>query len=239
VLVAATWRCLMLALGERVSLTSAYSIVYLAAVGRYLPGRVWALASIAILAAGAGHTVPSAAMASTGTVLLVLLSGLVLGGVGYAASLWHVPFEATSAGWALFVVAPAAVGTAVRQPRARALAFAVAWAAASWLPIALSQWAAARALMFVEPGDTPILLASSVVGWAASLAALPVPAGLGVREAAQAVAVGNLMPTPIAAAFALLVRVTLVAADLVAFAVAWWLRPSPRAAMADAPLHPH
>jgi uncharacterized membrane protein YbhN (UPF0104 family) len=302
VLVAATWRSVVRATGERVDLATAYSIIYLAAVGRYLPGRVWALAGVALLAAQAGLSVRATALASTATVALVLVTGVVMAAVGYASSSAGLPLTTTIAAWLAVPLASAALAAALKvglaltpgrgsargeplasketnksspspahgrggqgvratrplppahrqappghadtcpapqTPAPASLALAVAWSAASWLPIALGQWAAARALLPLDPAVTPALLASSVVAWAASLAALPVPAGLGVREAVQALAVGGLMPPPIAAAFALLVRVALVAADLVALLIAWWLRPASRIAVADAPLPDH
>lgn len=65
------WRRVVLSMGERLPFMTAARIWFLASLGKYVPGKVWALAGAAVLAKRAGVE-PSAAVA--GAVVLQLLA---------------------------------------------------------------------------------------------------------------------------------------------------------------------
>lgn len=250
-LVAVIWRELS---GRAVTVAEAYRVVHLAALGKYLPGKVWAFGGVAVLAREAGIPGTVAAFASGSALALVAASGIAIGLVAYGA--WQaelvwlgaVASVALALGpWAAaalcraerseasnLVRSPAAMAGAA-SPRRTLLSLpaltgaasalrATGAAFASWLLLAAAGWATARAIWPAVPADAAPLLASSVAGWAAGLAVVAVPAGLGVREAVQALALADVVPPATAAAYALVVRAALVFTDVVAAAIAWRLR---------------
>jgi uncharacterized membrane protein YbhN (UPF0104 family) len=257
VLVAAIWRDLLALLGHRVGLAQAYHLVFVAALGKYLPGKVWTLGGIAVLAGRCGIPLPAATLASTATVALVAAGGALVGGLAYLLWRLAVAPSATVAAVGLLVLAPWLAARALpstgrdraadvvapsgrRAPARAGLALrALAAANASWLLLALANWSIARAIEPVGLDLAPALLASAALGWAAGLAAVAVPAGLGVREAVQALALTDVLPPATAAAFALLVRLALILGDLLAAALAWALRPAPGPVESRAPLPHH
>jgi hypothetical protein len=239
VLIAAIWRDLLRLLGGRVGLASAYRLIFLAALGKYLPGKLWALGGVAAMAPAAGVPMAAATLASTGTVGLVAVGGALVGGLTY--SLWRLsvaPALVLAAAGAL-ALAPWLASGALGSPRSRLALRALAAANGSWLLLALANWSIARAIWPVGLDLAPPILASAALGWAAGLAAVAVPAGLGVREAVQALALADVLPPTTAAAFALLVRVALIVADLLAAGAALALRPTPAAVESCAPLPHH
>jgi hypothetical protein len=306
-LVAAIWREVLGMIGTHVGLAQAYHMIYVAALGKYLPGKVWTLGGIAVLAARLGVPLPAAALASTATVALVGAGGALVGGLAYLLWRLAVAPSVTFAAVGLLALTPwlaaralpsgqrdpAADATAAppvaipagrgqsraeehrqrplslweqgcpmaRQGPGRARVRASRWwrglhpdstpgragpalralaaANASWLLLALANWSIARAIEPVGLDLAPALLASAALGWAAGLAAVAVPAGLGVREAVQALALTDVLPPSTAAAFALLVRLALILGDLLAAALAWALRPAPGPVESRAPLPHH
>jgi hypothetical protein len=79
------WRRVVLSMGERLSFVTAARIWFLASLGKYVPGKVWAIAGAAVLAQRAGVD-PSAAVA--GAVVLQALA-LASGALVVAATARH------------------------------------------------------------------------------------------------------------------------------------------------------
>lgn len=71
-----------------------------------------------------------------------------------------------------------------------------------------------EALHPVSAEDTPVLIASYSLGFAAGVIGFVLPGALGAREAGVAVAVAAVVPTPVALAVALVVRFAQVAVEL-------------------------
>jgi glycosyltransferase 2 family protein len=77
------WRRVVLSMGERLGFMSAARIWFLASLGKYIPGKVWAVAGTAVLAQRAGVQ-PSAAVAAALVLqALALASGAAV--VGFTA----------------------------------------------------------------------------------------------------------------------------------------------------------
>ena len=222
------WRELLALRGARAGFATAYRLLYVSALGKYVPGKVWVLTGIALLAASAGLPAREAAFASGTTVALVADVGVLVGAVAYLG--WIAVLPPALAGGVLvgLAVAPLAVALCVRG-RARGACAAMGLASMCWLLTGASQWALARAVYPATPAHAAPLLASAAFGWIAGQAAV-LPAGLGVREAAQVLVLTGVLPPASAAAIALVTRAGLVAADLLAAAAAWILtsgRPQP------------
>jgi uncharacterized membrane protein YbhN (UPF0104 family) len=217
-------------------------------IGKYVPGGVWPVVGRAELARRGGLP-RAAAYTSVGLSLgLLYLAAAVLACV-------LLPFGLDAGGPVLLVLLLAPVGLGCLHPavtrQAESLAARVrhrpvdvdvpAFGAAvglvarylpAWLLIGGATWAVARAL---DP-DAPLarVLFATTVSWLAGFVAVPVPGGVGVREA---VFVGLTGPLGgVATATAVLARVIFVAVDAVGAAVsAAWRPRSSTAAGAEPP----
>lgn len=237
VVAAALWRDLAGSLGVTINFRESYRLVYLAALGKYIPGRVWVLASTASLATAAGIPAGAAATAMALMSLAIGLVGIALGGLLYLHASADLPL------WSAAVGLAAAMGLTWlaahwTPPRPAALLRAGSRALLCWALVGLSQLATAHALAPLPLEALPRLLSTAALAWIVGQMAVAVPAGLGAREAAQTLLLAGTMPPATAAAFTLLVRVGLVAGDAAATAIALLIRPLP-AASTHAPLHRH
>lgn len=212
------WQRVLAALGTPVRLRLAVAWYFVGEIGKYLPGSVWAVLGRAELARRSG-VARAVAYHSVGLSLVVLyLAAAVLGGwlvvgaaapvllVGAAAGL-HPAVARAVLRWArrlsgrpIDVVVP---------PLATSLRLVVVYVPA-WLAVGASTWAAARAL---DPG-APVLpvVAATAAAWLVGFLAVPVPGGVGVREATFVAAVTGLAPG-VGAATAVLARVVFLLAD--------------------------
>ena len=201
-------------------------------VGKYVPGGLWSVLGRAEIARRRG--VGSAA--AYGSVVLSL-AALYLAAVAIAvvlSPLWLVP-DVAGAYWWLVGVVLLPLGLLALHPRCVAAGLLLAqrllrrdllgpvpsWGAclrcvASYLPawtlIVLATWALTRALT----PDAPlgVIAFAAVVSWVAGFLAVPVPGGVGVREAVFIAVAG---PSPgVTAAAAVLARTVFVVIDVVA-----------------------
>jgi len=200
-LLIAAWRAMLRAWGQRLDPWSAARIWTVSSLGKYLPGKVWAVAGMAVMSQRAG-VAPGAAMGSA-----VILQALAVGTGAAAAGLTglgalrraHPGIEtglvvlaaASAAGIALLfwppvvrrllrIAAPEAAAQTV--PAGPAIAFGVVANVTAWIGYGAALWALARGLL---PG-TGIRLTQAVAVFTASylagFLALFAPGGLGVRE---------------------------------------------------------
>lgn len=123
------WRALIVAWGERLPFWSGVRIWLLAGLGKYVPGKVWALVGMGVLAQRAGVSGGIAvgsslvmqllALATGGAVAVGLLGATVLDGVLPGGSLAAYVVAAACLGGSLLVTSPAAmryVGRRVGHP---------------------------------------------------------------------------------------------------------------------------
>lgn len=191
-----SWRRLLAGWGQRIGYADAARAWCLANLGRYLPGKIWGVTGLVVLAGRAGVR-GSAAAASA-----VAFQALVLG-TGVAAVAVFTP-HATSAlrlGVGL-LVAVASLGALVWAPTGRLLGRIVDTASPlpplppsavgsgaiamllGWLAYGLSFWLLVHGLL----PDVQMPLATAVgifiLGYILGTLAVLVPGGLGVRELA-------------------------------------------------------
>ncbi|MBA4072661.1 MAG: hypothetical protein C0497_12615 [Gemmatimonas sp.] len=196
-----TWRQVVEAWGERLSFANAMRIWFVSNLGKYVPGKVWAIAAMGTLAQEQGVS-PVAAMGSSVVVQLVnLVTGFAIFFIAGAQAV-DVPFGALVGVAALagaLAVAPTLLPKAVllinrmsgRQlaiphlPR-RAIWWAGAGTALAWVlyGIAFQFFAAGMSSGAVGGtlGDwTAVFIGPYLVGFIAVFA----PGGIGVREVAM------------------------------------------------------
>ncbi|HEY8525778.1 MAG TPA: lysylphosphatidylglycerol synthase transmembrane domain-containing protein [Acidimicrobiales bacterium] len=199
-LIAVRWRQALALLGHERDRRRIAAWYFTGEMGKYVPGGVWPVVGRGELArrggVPAGRAYPSVALS---------LAALYLAGLGVAAAL--VPFDLADqaespAALALLLLLPAGLaalhprllgwarglvvrftgkGTDVPLPPWRSTVALVAGYVPAWLLVWAATWCTARALV----PDPPILRIgiATTLSWAAGFAAVPVPAGAGVREA--------------------------------------------------------
>jgi len=193
-LLVAAWRAVILGWGERLGYRPALRIWTISNLGRYLPGKVWSVAGLAVLAQREGV----AGWASVGAA--IAMQAIAVGsGVAIAAA--TVPGTLSGAGILMATGIAAATVAALALPRAVAVvarmtrrpdlrplpigAVVLAGAATtiSWLGYGVAFWLLARGTL----GATAFGLAPAVgvfaAGYITGLLALFAPGGVGVREA--------------------------------------------------------
>ncbi|MEX2283690.1 MAG: lysylphosphatidylglycerol synthase domain-containing protein [Gemmatimonadota bacterium] len=218
------WRSITVALtGTSVSIRSAMRVFFISSLGRYVPGKVWQLASMAVLAQAEGISAVGATAASlvgqlafltTGILFLAVLLPSVLSGAAVWAAVGLI-----AAALVLMVFAFSDSGKAVRQRWFSRVDPRVAQAGALLDRLSLShalQYWALYAFSWVLVGvafnlfvtafvpernfvDFAAVVAASYVGGYISL----LPAGVGVREGVMA----SLLTPAIGAPAALLISI--------------------------------
>jgi len=163
-------------------------------IGKYVPGGIWPVVGRAEHAVRVGIE-RKAAYRSVMVSLVAVYSAAAVVALGLVHPLLLV-----------------AGAVALLHPRARPAAqYLPAWAL-----IGTATWAVARA---VDPDAEPLrIVAATAASWLAGFVAGPVPAGVGVREAAFVALAG--LPAGAGAAAALLARLVFVAVDSVGAVVA-------------------
>lgn len=225
---AAPWRRALQALGADLPGPQVLARYFLGEIGKYLPGGVWPVLGRGELARRAG-TARSAAYGSVALSLVTLyLAALFVVLVGSPAL-----FGDGDGPGALFVLLLLPLGLLGLHPRALGRALALvervtrrsltlpipAWRTSlglvvryvpAWLGVGAATWAVARAL---DPGaPLPEVAVAAVLSWVVGFVLVPVPGGIGVREATFVAAASSLGPG-IAATVAVTARLLFVLVD--------------------------
>lgn len=231
-LLVATWRLLVERWGGRLTLRDAASIWTVSSLGKYVPGKVWAIAGMAVLAKrvgvppwiatgaavlnqvlaiGAGAIV----VAFTGTSLLearwpwlrsAMWIVLALVGVGV------IVLSSTDVVRRLLTAAGIDAGDTAGPPLA-ALVLAGLANVVAWVGYGVALWLMAQGLT-----EVPLPLGLAIGAFAASyligFLALIAPAGLGVRESVFILMLDHAVGTPTAVALAVASRLLLTITEL-------------------------
>jgi glycosyltransferase 2 family protein len=246
---AALWRRIMKDLDvARPDFGTTVRVYFLASLGRYIPGRLWQLAGLAVLAQRAGMpAAPAAAAAvigqlgflSTGLLFLAfMLPGWEGGGATWIAA--AVLAGGAIAAWLLLVsrsgrkvrdrlVERLGDGRAGRQI---ALAFrmtdrvrpvqALGWAAgyaATWVALGAAFALFATAFVPEAAGAFRHVSGTVAAAYLAGYIAIFAPGGIVVREGAMTVLLSEVMPAPAALVIAVASRLWFTAAELLPLAV--------------------
>ncbi len=226
--IAVPWRRVLRVLGADLPLGQVVARYYVGEIGKYVPGGVWPVVGRGELARRAGirRTVAYASVALSLAALylgalLVTAAGLptLLGDgdePGSLAVLVLLPLGIAALHPAALRLGRRAVERLARRevdvdiPSWGTTIGLVARYVPAWLAIGGATWAVARAL---DPGaDLANVATAAVLSWAVGFALVPVPGGVGVREATFVAAAGSLEPG-VAAAVAVGARAIFVLVD--------------------------
>ena len=240
--IAVCWRRAMALLGHRPDRRGTIAWYFAGEIGKYVPGGVWPVVGRGELARRGG--VPrSRAYPSVG----LSLAALYLSALGVAAVL--VPLDLakqSESPAALAILALLPLGLAALHPRVltavrdllvrmtgrgsditippwRSTVGLVVSYAPAWIFIWAATWCVARALL----PDPPVLRigVATTLSWTAGFAAVPVPAGAGIREAVFLASSG--LPAGVGATIAIGSRLAFLLVDVagVAATAPWHRRP--------------
>lgn len=195
-----TWRRFLLDWGGRLRVWTAARIWSVSSLGKYIPGKVWAIAGMAIMAQRSGVT-PWAATASA-----ILLQGLAVGSgvvvVGLSDTsalearypllrpvLWIL--AAGSAVGVGLLVSPRLSGVVLRRlvkteeikaPRPATIVMGIAANLIAWIGYGIAFWLLARGTLPEARFTVSVAIGAFTASYLAGLIFLLVPGGLVVRE---------------------------------------------------------
>lgn len=243
------WRRMLAAWGRGLDLWSASRIWTVSSLGKYVPGKVWAVAGMAMMAQQAGV----GAGAATGSAVILQVLAIGTGAAVAAATGWTVLRNtypgATTGLLAVLVAALAGIGLVLWPPLVNrvlrlaapeagpiappfgAVAFGIVANTVAWLGYGLALWLLARGLL---PGAGLGLLSSIAVftvSYLAGFLALFAPGGIGVRESVFILMLQGPIGIGAATALAIASRLLLTVTELGA-AVPFLLPPRGRARVA-------
>jgi len=228
------WRRVVVSLQQRLGYWDAARITMVSNLGKYVPGKVWAIAGAAYLAQQVGVTKTAAVASAVVLQALALASGVILIAV-LAPGLQGVPSGYVIGGAVLGAAAIGGVAvlcsrraldaiqrrlpSSIPWPRLEPIAPGVMLAALgvnalAWCAYGLAFVALTRGVL---PGvSLPWTLATSVftTSYLIGLLVAFAPGGLGVRESMFVLLLGGPLGVKLAGALALATRVTLTIAEL-------------------------
>ncbi len=232
-LLVAAWRVMLGAWGERLDGWTAARIWTVSNLGKYLPGKVWAIAGMALMARQAGIS-PGAATGSAVILQAVSLgSGAAVAALTGAAALERARPGATVALWLLLAAAVAGVAMLLWPPLLRRLLRAAAPETAgeaapplaavlygvvanvtAWVGYGVALWLLARGLLPTAGLGIRAAIAVFTASYLAGFLALIAPGGLGVREGLFILMLQGTLGIGAATALALASRVLLTVTEL-------------------------
>lgn len=226
------WRASLQVLGGELGVASSLRGYFVGQLGKYVPGGVWAVVGRAEWArsekvpAGIAY---SSVFLSIGTAFLaaIMLASIALPVSGFAGSdgdeRYLLVLLLLPLGFAL--LNPVVLGRVlqllrgltrrdleIQVPSWRASSFIVVRQLPSWLLIGTASWVIAAA--FGIRGGLANIIFAAAVSWVIGFIALPVPGGIGVREAAF-VALATSLPAGVAAIVAVTARLVTIIVDTV------------------------
>jgi len=188
----AAWKA-VIAQGHRLPYLRAVRVWTLSNLGRYLPGKIWSVAGLAVLAAREGIPGWAAVAAAVAMQAIALGSGVAVVAAAVPGSLAGARLAGAAAVAVLTIVmlvSPAAValtGRLIRRDDLRALpvasvAFAGAATALAWVGYGVAFWCLARGTLGVTTLHLGTATGVFAAGYLAGLLAFFAPGGVGVRE---------------------------------------------------------
>jgi uncharacterized membrane protein YbhN (UPF0104 family) len=229
VAIALPWRRALALLGAEPSPRATLVWYFLGEIGKYVPGGIWPVVGRAELARRGGIARVAAYVSVALSLGALYLSAMLLSAVllplrflraGGTAWLWVLVL--LPIGLALLHHRPLAWLVAraerllhreldVRIPRWSASLRLVVIYVPSWLLVGTSTWCIARA--FASNASWLTIAPAAVLSWAVGFALVPVPGGIGVREAAFVALVGGALPVGTRGAIAITARLAFMLAD--------------------------
>jgi len=233
------WRAILATLGEQRGVVETLRWYFPGQLGKYVPGGIWPVLGRSELAARSGVPRPvaytsvalslactylAATLTSLGFLVASLLSGDRTGAGAWALLLLPAGLVLLHPKVLTRIVASAERVLSrqfpLQVPEYRTIVRLILLHVPAWVLIGVGTWLVARAFT----PDVPFaqIMFAGVLSWVVGFIVIPVPGGIGVREAAFVAAAVSLAPDA-AAATAIVSRLCFIAADLIGagIVVAW------------------
>ena len=226
------WRVMLRGWGDRLSFMTSAQIWTVSSLGKYIPGKVWAIAGMAVMAQRAGVRKWTATASAVILQALAVGTGAAVVGAAGSASLESRYPWVPAALLALVVLSLVGIGLLLWPPFIRQLLRLVRVEAegsspggapvlggmlanfVAWAGYGFAFWLLARGL-FDAPAFTPALaITTFAASYIAGLLFLPAPAGIGVREGVVILMLGGALGETSALALAIASRVLLTITEL-------------------------
>jgi glycosyltransferase 2 family protein len=227
-----SWRAILDDLGSPLPLPAAIRVMFVAQLGKYVPGAVWAFAAQVEL--GRDYKVPPRRGATAVMVALVVTLGVAL-------LTTSVTLPIVSAGaahrylWALAATPVVLIclfppvltrlldralvllrrPALEQRPTVRGLARALGWTSLGWLGWGLQAWLIVHAVPAKSPVSLPLAFGAYALAWAVGVMVVVFPGGIGPRELALIAALAPVMSKGSALVVAVVSRVAMTVSDLV------------------------
>ena len=192
-----TWQRTVRAWGEQLAFGDAARIWFVSNLGRYVPGKVWQIGAMGVMAQRVGVS-PVAAVGSSLVISIVnILAGAAVAAIGGAGDVgapsWALPTAVVvaigllAAPWILpraMAVASALLRTEITVPRLphSAVWIAAAGCAVAWLLYGVAFRLLHIALLGHATGNLAGSTSAFTLSYLAGFLFLPAPGGIGVRE---------------------------------------------------------
>jgi uncharacterized membrane protein YbhN (UPF0104 family) len=217
------WRTILADLGSPIPVRAAGRISFVAQLGKYVPGGVWAVAAQVEL--GHDYRIPRRR-----SLAAVLVSLVVTLGSGLAVALATLPFVSPGLArhywWVLAIVPLVGIGlcppvlgrvldralTLTRSqpleawPTWRGLRLAVGWNLAGWLLLGSQVWLLVTDMGGTRPASVLVAVGGYALAFCAGMLLVVVPSGIGARELILALALAPVLLHGEAIAVALTTR---------------------------------
>jgi uncharacterized membrane protein YbhN (UPF0104 family) len=226
--IAVPWQRALALVGIKAPLVACVTWYFVGEIGKYVPGGIWPVVGRAELARRGGHA-RSGAYAS----VALSLGALYLADMLLVAALFPLRFldEGNDALW-LLVLLPIGllllhhrplgwmVELAERAMKRKLTVTIPPWSASlglvlrylpAWLLIGTATWCMARA--FDPDADWLTIAPAAMFSWVVGFLLVPVPGGVGVREAVFVALVGGSVPAGIRATVAVVARLAFMVVD--------------------------
>ena len=243
------WRALLADLGSPLPLRAASRILFVAQLGKYVPGAVWAAAAQVELARGQQVPRKRSASATVVAMLVTLATGLLVAAVALplssGAAARHYWWALALAPPALIALYPPVMGWALdralrlakRPPLERRISTsgvlrAAAWSLAGWAFFSVHSWLLVAGVTGKGVSVLPIAAGAYALAWSVGFVLIPFPGGVGPRELALIAALAPVMPRGSAIVVAIVSRLVMTIGDLAWAALAFGLGRGALRAMA-------
>jgi hypothetical protein len=249
-----TWRTILASWDRGLPFADAARIWLVSNLGRYVPGRLWQIAAMGVLAQRAGVS----PVAATGSAVLNAVVNIAAGFVVVMATGWRLlalPYAGAPAVAVIIIAVTIAVLMAVPWltphalrlaerltgrvvmvgvPPRRAIGYAVVGNVVGWVLYGAAFQLLARGILGVAPGGLAAYVAVYTLSYLVGYLVLPAPAGVGFREASMITLMpaAGLATAAQAAVLAIASRLVLTILDVapgLAFLGRGTLRRAPRA----------
>lgn len=193
-LLIAGWRLVLSGWDQRLPFSRAVRVWTLSNLGRYLPGKVWSVAGLAVLAQREGVAGWSAVGAAVAMQAVAIGSGIAVAAatvpgalstvrLGVAAAIAAATIAALASPHAVALLARVTGWKDLRAVPIRAVLLAGAVMTIAWAGYGLAFWCLARGMLGTSSLTTAHATGVFTSGYLVGLAAIFSPGGVGVREA--------------------------------------------------------